>query len=218
MTPLRDIWAVVPMKRLADAKQRLAPMLSPDQHMALARAMLHDVLDVLAELHQLPVAVASGDAEIAHIARGKGAAVFTARADDGYAEAATAAGARLASDRRDGMLVLPGDVPGITANELRQLLAGHPPGRAITLVPSRDGGTNAILLTPPDAIPMLFGPGSFARHHDAARRAGIIPQVRSMPGIALDLDAPEDVAAFLRHPAPGRSWALLAALQTGALA
>src|SRR5438067_1741569 len=37
-------WAIVPVKRLADAKARLAPALSPALRRRLVLAMLHDVL------------------------------------------------------------------------------------------------------------------------------------------------------------------------------
>ena len=42
-----DLWAVVPVKERASAKERLAPMLRPEMRQALALAMLEDVLAAL---------------------------------------------------------------------------------------------------------------------------------------------------------------------------
>jgi 2-phospho-L-lactate/phosphoenolpyruvate guanylyltransferase len=115
------------------------------------------------------------------------------------------------------MLALPGDIPCVSAAELRQLcLAARRPPPAFTIVPAHDRrGSNAILLAPPDAVPLAFGDDSFIPHLDAARRHGIEPVIVTLPGIALDIDRPEDVNALLRAmPAiPSRAVRLLAALR-----
>lgn len=206
----RDIWAVVPVKLLTQAKQRLAPSLPTPMRQALVLAMLMDVLEALGEVEGLGVAVATSDPRLAGIAAAAGAAVFADNADDGYTAAAASAGQRLAREGRAGMMILPGDVPGITAAEIRQVLAAHRPGHACTIVPSRDRtGTNAIFMTPPGAVPLAFGPNSFHRHCEGARRAGIEPVVLRFAGIGLDLDEMEDVATFLRSTAPTHTRAAL---------
>ncbi len=73
-------------------------------------------------------------------------------------------------------------------------LKGSDPGREVVIVPDRHGtGTNALLLTPPDAIEPAFGPGSFARHRELAGTAG----VAELPSLTLDIDTPEDLATLL---------------------
>src|SRR5882762_10825655 len=53
---------LVPVKKLADAKQRLSSMLSPEERFALARAMCEDVLQALARWQSRPsVAVVTSD-------------------------------------------------------------------------------------------------------------------------------------------------------------
>jgi 2-phospho-L-lactate/phosphoenolpyruvate guanylyltransferase len=47
------VWAVVPVKELAGAKQRLSSCLSPEERRALATIMLEDVLDALSAVRQL---------------------------------------------------------------------------------------------------------------------------------------------------------------------
>ena len=52
-----------------------------------------------------------------------------------------------------------------------QLLAAHRPGRAFTIAPSHDElGSNGIVCTPWNAVPLRFGDNSFYPHLDAARR------------------------------------------------
>jgi 2-phospho-L-lactate guanylyltransferase (CobY/MobA/RfbA family) len=73
-------------------------------------------------------------------------------------------------------------------------------------------GTNAILCSPPAAVPLRFGEDSFAAHLSAAREVGISPTVLALPGIGLDLDEPEDLAAFVQRPSATQTFALLARL------
>jgi len=92
------------------------------------------------------------------------------------------------------------------------LLAAHRPAPAFTIAPSRDErGSNAIICSPPDAVPLRFGEDSFFPHLRAAEACGIRPTALRQPGIALDVDTPEDLAAFALLPSPTRARALLAA-------
>ncbi len=140
-----------------------------------------------------------------------GARVIEDGACDGHTGAVIAATRILAAEGREAMLTLPGDIPLVTADEISQLIAAHRLAPAFTIVPSHDeGGSNAILCSPPDAVPLRFGVDSFFPHLRAAEARGIRPTVLRLPGIALDIDNPEDLAAFARLPSPTRTRAFLA--------
>ena len=94
-------------------------------------------------------------------------------------------------------LTVPGDVPRVTAGELKQLAAAAIPGKPV-FVPSRSGlGTNGVALAPPDAMTLRFGEPSFENHLASARRLGLTPRVLDLPGLGLDVDAPDDLATLL---------------------
>jgi 2-phospho-L-lactate/phosphoenolpyruvate guanylyltransferase len=210
---MTDIWAVLPVKELDGAKQRLAGLLSPAQRRALAEAMLGEVLDALAATRGLaglvlvtcePVAIAA--------AHRLGARIVTDGARDGHTGSVGAATRILAREGHGGMLVVPGDIPAVTAAELEVLLAAHRPAPSFTIAPAHDElGSNAVLCSPPDAVPLRFGDDSYVPHLKAARACGIDPLVVPLPGIAMDIDHPADLAAFVRLPqaAGTRSLALL---------
>ena len=207
-----DLWAVVPVKERDRAKERLAPLLPPEMRQALALAMLEDVLAALASATGLAgLLVVSVDSAASRVARRYGARLVKDGARDGHTGAVTAAAQLLASERRGAMLTVPGDIPLVTAGEVDRLVAAHRPAPSFTIVPSHDeGGSNAILLSPPDAVPLRFGENSFVPPLQAAEACGIRPNVARLPGIALDIDNPEDVLSFMRTPSPTRAWALLA--------
>ena len=63
-----------------------------------------------------------------------------------------------------------------------------------------DLGSNAVVCSPPESVPLRFGDNSYFPHLDAARLQGIEPTVIRQPGIAMDIDHPVDLALFLRMP------------------
>jgi 2-phospho-L-lactate/phosphoenolpyruvate guanylyltransferase len=206
-----DLWAVVPVKERISAKERLAPMLRPETRQALALAMLEDVLTALTVTPGIAgFMVVTVDAEASRLAASYGGRVIEAGARDGHTGAVTAAARLLAAEGHKGMLTLPGDIPLATSREIASLLAAHPPAPSFTIVPSHDErGSNAIACSPPDAVPLRFGEDSFYPHLRAAEACGIRPNVVHLPGIALDIDNPEDVVSFMRTESPTRAWAVL---------
>ena len=195
-----DIWAVVPVKDTAAAKQRLAAAVPPALRQAFALAMLEDVLAALAVARGLAGRLlVTTDAAAIRLAARYGAAYTGEAAAEGHTGAVMAAARRLAGEGRTGMLTLPGDIPLVTAAEIAALIAAHRPPPAFTIAPSYDKkGSNAILMSPPDAIPLRFGDDSFFPHLRAVEARGIAPTVVALPGIALDIDNPADLAHFAR--------------------
>jgi 2-phospho-L-lactate guanylyltransferase len=212
MTARRIIHAVVPVKDTAQAKQRLAAVLSPAQRQDLALAMLADVLAALALVRDLAgILVVTADPAATAIAGRHGARVVTDGARAGHTGAVAVAARQLG---RDGMLALPGDIPLVEPDDIRQLIVAHgtgAQGAAFTIAPARDDrGSNAVLCSPAGAVALRFGADSFFPHLAAARSCGIAPRVVRRPRIALDIDTPDDLALFLRTPSPTRAYALLA--------
>jgi 2-phospho-L-lactate/phosphoenolpyruvate guanylyltransferase len=205
------LWAVVPVKERVSAKERLAPMLRPESRQALALAMLEDVLAALTATPGIAgIVVVTVDDEAGRLAAGYGARLIEAGARDGHTGAATAAARLLAAEGGAGMLTLPGDIPLVTPAEIESVLAAHPPAPSFTIVPSHDErGSNAIACSPPDAVPLRFGENSFYPHLQAAEACGIRPNVLHLPGIALDIDNPEDVVSFMRIHSRTRARAVL---------
>ncbi len=210
---MSGIWAVVPVKELAGAKQRLSSCLSAEERRALATTMLEDVLDALSAVGQLAgILVVTVDPVATSLASHYGARVVTDAAREGHTGAVTAAARLLAREGQTGMMTMPGDIPRLSSAEIAATLAAHRPAPAFTIVPAHDDlGSNTIVCSPPDVVPLRFGDNSFYPHLDAARSHGIEPLIVRQPGIGMDIDHPNDLLAFLRMspPVPTRTLAFL---------
>jgi 2-phospho-L-lactate/phosphoenolpyruvate guanylyltransferase len=210
---MTGVWAVVPVKELTGAKQRLSSCLSPDERRTLATTMLEDVLDAVSAVPELAgVLVVTVDPAATSLASRYGARIVTEGAREGHTGAVTAAARLLVREGRTGMTTLPGDIPRLSSAEIAATLAAHRAAPAFTIVPAHDDlGSNMIVCSPPDAVSLRFGEGSFYPHLDAARDRGIDPLIVRHPGIGMDIDHPVDLITFLRMspPVPTRTLAFL---------
>lgn len=200
--------AVLPIKRFDAAKRRLADGLGGERRRALAAAMLADVLEAIAAARTIErTIVVSGDPLAQELAAASGAEVVPDPSDVGHVEAALAGIARAEVEGARCVVLLPGDCPLLDPRELDRLLTGVPE-RYVGIVPDRHGtGTNALALSPPEAIAPAFGEGSCARHVALAREAGVPFGVEELPSLGLDLDTPADLIALTREleTRPGRA-------------
>jgi 2-phospho-L-lactate guanylyltransferase len=189
--------AILPIKRFAEAKQRLAEELEPGPRRVLVEAMCSDALIALRRATLVDeVVVVTDDPAAIRLAAGYGVNVLVA-ADQGHNPAASLGIARALELELDRALLVPGDCPLLAPSQLDELIARPVAPRSVVIVPDRHGtGTNALLLTPPDVILPSFGPGSRDRHVAAARSAGAVPWVLTVPSLALDVDTPEDLATL----------------------
>jgi 2-phospho-L-lactate guanylyltransferase len=188
---------LVPIKNLTNAKQRLSSILSPEQRFELAQAMCEDVLQTLAHWRNCPpVAVVTNDPFARDMAM---LFNFEVIVDDNSGETSAIEMATAVCKARgaDATLVIPADIPLIDCSELQQIadsatLLGSQGGAV--LVPDAAGrGTNAAWRSPADLFPLRFGNDSFLPHLASAKATGLPCVVLELPGIARDVDRPEDL-------------------------
>lgn len=193
------VWLIVPVKSLGESKSRLAAVLPAGARAGLMRRLLRHVLtiaqaaDCFAE-----IMVISRDPQVWALAHLAGVGVLR---EDGHTLNAALEQARQAAlgDHAEAILVLPADLPQLTVADLDALVALAQTGPGVVIAPSSMGGTSALLLRPPDAIPFAFGIDSFARHCLLAQAADLPCRVHQSPTLAFDVDLPADWVALQNH-------------------
>ncbi len=190
---------LIPVKDLRRAKQRLAGLLTQAERTALAHALLEDVFSAVAAVRGADaVFVVSSDPAALERARRLGWEVFVEREQVSESRSVDEA-SRLCQERGvRSLLRLPIDIPLVEPQDIESLLDAAAPGPSALLVPSREAtGTNALLRTPPALFTSHFGPESFSKHLEAARRAGAAVQLVRNHRLELDIDDEADCQAFL---------------------
>ena len=185
-----DFGVVIPIRTFALANTRLSEHLSSDARAALAQRLADSVLRAAGSV---PVVIVTSAAEVEEWARGHGIAVV---ADPGSLDAAASAG--FDAVRALGVprvVISHADLPFVTTFAPVTHDADLP---VATLVPcQRDDGTPVLSVPSHTSLAFAYGPGSFRRHVEAARRAGLAVRVVRDPRLGFDVDTVDDLHAFV---------------------
>jgi 2-phospho-L-lactate guanylyltransferase len=182
--PVRDAAVLIPVKAFREAKVRLAPALSPQMRHDLARRL---ATHVVGSAGHLPVAVVCDDEEVSEWACQVGASVIWAPGL-GLNGAVQEGVAVLASRGMSRVVVAAGDLPHATDLAWAARFGG------VTIVPDRrHDGTNVIAIPAGSGFRFAYGPRSFTRHLDEARRLDLAVRIVHSSPLAWDVDLPEDL-------------------------
>jgi 2-phospho-L-lactate/phosphoenolpyruvate guanylyltransferase len=192
---------IVPHRGLEAAKTRLAGVLSPGERGELAARLLDRVLRV-ARVAVPDVVVISPSEALAGLVEATGSRLEVQRGM-GLNEGLDQSRAAAVADGVTTLVILHGDLPSLTVEDVSVLATAIADARGVAIATDRAGtGTNGLALRPPEIMRFAFGPGSCAAHRDNAAAAEVIPVMVTRPGLAFDLDTPEDLVAWLATEVP----------------
>ncbi len=211
MSATAPVSALLPVKDLDDAKQRLSPLLDAKERRLLFTAMFEDVLEALAGAASIAeVLVVTRHRDARALAERYGASTLGEARNLGQTSAVTLGTRSLSARGAAGMIAVPADIPLVRSEDIDALLAAHPPAPSVTIAPAGDDlGSNAVACSPPGVLPLRFGENSFRPHLARARALGIEPGVVRRPRLALDIDTPADLRAFAARASPTRAYRYL---------
>jgi 2-phospho-L-lactate guanylyltransferase len=194
------VWAIVPVKPLRRGKSRLADILPDAERAELNRWLLEHTLSTLADTRGIEeTLVISRDPEALALARDFQARTLQEDASSRLNNALTRATAVARMHNISGVLILPADLPLVAAEDVENLLEKSQRKPGVVIAPDRhEDGTNALLVRPAGLIEYEFGPHSFQRHCERARKAEARLEIVHRPALALDLDLPEDLELVRR--------------------
>ncbi|MFH1821183.1 MAG: 2-phospho-L-lactate guanylyltransferase [Methanobacteriota archaeon] len=186
-------WAIIPVKRLNEAKSSFGRVLDVESRRRLVIAMLEDMLNAIRKAPSISgTAVVSQDKGVLNFAEINGA-LGVIEPGLGLNEALKTAIAHVVALGANSVLLLPGDLPLLKTADIENVTAMATAGRDVVIAPSKANGTNALFLRPPDIMNLKFGGESFPLHVAEAMQAGAKPHIYRSETAAFDIDEPEDL-------------------------
>lgn len=200
------MWIILPVKYLQDSKNRLKDVLSDEQRSRFSYLLVMDTLQTLcSSTHVQGVTMISSDHSLLRLAEQYHVEFILTDKDSGYSKDAMDAITALSKEGVDKVAIIPTDLPQLSHRDLELLDNAHQQG--ITLCAAeKDGGTNALVFTPPLAIPLLFGLDSCNKHQQAAKNIGITVNTIQVSGIQRDVDRLNDLQWLSEQASGGEAW------------
>lgn len=191
-----SLWAIVPVKPLRRGKSRLASVLTEEERTFLNHTMLANTFKTITSIPEIDqLLVVSRDPGALSMARDFGAKTVQ---EDGNSDSLNSALKRATVVAQlysaQSVIIIPADLPMLNAESIQTLIqAGKKPPMVVIAPDRRHDGTNGLMINPAGLIDYQFGPGSFTRHVEQAKRKHIQIEVAEIPSLQLDLDLPEDL-------------------------
>jgi 2-phospho-L-lactate guanylyltransferase len=161
--------------------------------------MLKDMLVALNAAEEVDtIALLTKDPELINYGLQHGYEVIQEESGAGLNASIDAATAKLTDAGIAELVILPVDLPTVRASDIDRLCRGH--RGALTVCPAvRDGGTNALVATPPNAVAAQFGPDSARRFLITARKNGLSATRTDLQAFERDIDRPDDLQWLLEQ-------------------
>jgi len=191
------IWAVIPIKALNKAKNRLTPILSVVDRRKLVLQRFEHTLQQLANWQILEgILVVSSDLFFNHFSTQYGFEFLLEEQPNGLNSSVQMAAEHLESKGVEAMLVIHGDLPLVSQKELNRLVEAAPT-TGVLIAPDRHlSGTNVLWVAPPLIIPFAYGSESFQKHQELANNLNCPLVIFQSESLGLDIDFPDDYSFY----------------------
>jgi 2-phospho-L-lactate/phosphoenolpyruvate guanylyltransferase len=189
------LWAIIPVKSLQEGKSRLSGILSDSDRYHLNVELLGNTLRILCQSPAIEnVMVVSRDTQVQTIAAGLNVRVLQETPGLDLNAAVTYGVKEAVRQGAQSILILPSDLPLLSATEIDALVEQIPQAPSLTIAPDRRmEGTNALLVSPPSGFSFQFGLNSFQKHVAQSKQKGMNLQIVHSWSLGLDLDLPNDL-------------------------
>jgi 2-phospho-L-lactate guanylyltransferase len=189
---------VVPMKTLSVSKTRLAGTLSSSARTRLVRLLYQKTLNFLipfAAKEQVDIAVVTKCKYAKDIAKKLDVRIIHEPNNLGLSGAILHSAIVAKAMGFERLCIIPADLAAPLKSDLTAMLNSD---SAVTICPSSDLGTNALVVTPPDIIPFRYGSRSSLSHLQEAKEKGISARIMKLDSFTFDIDTNKCLARAIR--------------------
>ena len=188
-----DTRVIIPIKKLEDSKTSFSHKFTLEQREELTISMLNDMLKTIEEVDEVDPLVITPDERVEELMEQRDIPNMK-EPDIGLNGSLEMAIDDSIESGYDSVLILPGDLPLIKQEDIEEILDSGKGSQGVVLTPSKENGTNALFLKPPDIINLGFGGESFFDHVREATEQNITPRLYRSESLERDMDKPEDLA------------------------
>ncbi|MEO9655059.1 2-phospho-L-lactate guanylyltransferase [Marinomonas sp.] len=196
---MKNLCIVIPMKSPIRAKQRLRECLSNETREQLAVHLYEKTLSFFQQHFDCPCLVVSDSQQVLEMAQSYGTHILFDNGKKGLNGALQQACQWVKAQGFHQQLIVPGDIAQLEEDEISQLLQASEQAQVVIGV-AKDGGTNALLTSPPDVIEFAYGRQSALAHQAQTIALGVTCECLHLANLALDIDQGMDLQQAIQTP------------------
>jgi len=189
---------VVPMKSLDNSKSRIEKYISKEIKNKIVLKLFCNTLSKINKVidctdGEFNLAVLTNCDEIIKVTRKKNIPIIKDKFDHSLSESIQFAADWAVEKKYLSICIFPADIACINVDEIKTFIFFSNKSRSAIISPSYDLGTNALYISPPNAIKFNYGEKSFLSHIDLASNAGLNPVILYLDSIKYDVDNINDL-------------------------
>ena len=202
---MTENWAVIPVKGLSDSKTRLSTYVQGDKRRILVEALLDDVVSsILRSRVYATIMVVSPDENVASRIRPPEVS-FLKQTGIGLNRAIEQANKLATMGHASSLTAVLADIPLVEPSDFKEIVGLGSPSRRVVMAPSKKGGTNVMLTSPPGVISPSYGRWSYSKHLRLAQAAGLDAYSVSNRRVSFDIDTASDLIELRRLDPEGKT-------------
>jgi 2-phospho-L-lactate/phosphoenolpyruvate guanylyltransferase len=202
---MTENWAVIPVKGATESKTRLSTYLQGDKRRILVEALMEDVLSSIVRSKVFgTVMVISPDENVGSRIRPREVS-FLKQTGIGLNRAVEQANRLAILGHATSLTVVLADIPLVEPADFKELVSLGSPGRRVVMAPSKKGGTNIMLTSPPGVISPSYGRWSYSKHLRQAQASGLNAYSMSNGRVSFDIDKMSDLVELRRIDVEGKT-------------
>lgn len=192
---MKPLAIIIPVKSPCEGKSRLNGVLNAAERYDLNVRLFTHTFAQAGELAALAdVYVISRSEDVLDAARSRGFAAISEPDHADLNDAVTRASRRACEAGASELMVVPVDIPWLTAERLRQRIIAFRASCDVMIISDCAGsGTNVLLWRPSENAEFAYGGESARRHADIALRLGLRVVTCQDRRLSFDLDTPRDL-------------------------
>lgn len=193
---------IIPMKNPAQSKTRLSQILTNDKRKDLSVKLFKRTLLFLKKTiktldNVFKIAVVTESKKISKIALNENVITIDSTGRKSLSESIEYASKWAKKESFSAICIIPADLIELNYNDFKKLLTYPIKNNSLVICPAKDLGTNALMVSPVNAIKFSYGPKSFLKHLKEAKKRNINSNVLSLSSLQLDLDTSKDLYDIL---------------------
>ena len=198
-----NLLVVIPVKELSNVKSRLRNVLSLEDRIAITNFLICELIFKLLKIKtkkkfiKIGIAIVTRNTIIESFIKKNNIKIIDDTGTKSLSGAINLAAKWALKMKFNSLCIFLGDLANPSIKDISNFIDLPFSSDEIRLCPSNDFGTNALIVSPPNAIRFSYGRKSFFKHYISAIKSKLKISIFNFKSLKIDIDNPDHLNEFI---------------------